>query len=151
MNRLKSLLGYTWAVLALILAPTTFMGNSVFSRTLATTTGVKVSPLFSGGDVIRTIDHGDYKTAVHRPVFDALIGQTKTGFVQVSWGPAAGLPAVVREQIDYNDDGKADFEIALNTASGATELKALNSSVFPRSKTYRLRDGWAIRVGLKRS
>jgi hypothetical protein len=150
MSKLKSFTGYAWAIAAIIIAPATFFGYNYFSRTLATTTGVIVSPRVSGGEIIKTVDHGSYKTALHRPVFDALIGQTKEGFIQINWEPAAGLPPIIREGFDYNHDGKEDFIITLNTTTGETTLTKNSPDVLDIGKSYRLKNGWAVRVLLKR-
>jgi hypothetical protein len=151
MRKLKSLLGYTWAVAAIIIALATFFGYNYLSRSLAVSTGVTVNPRYSGGEITKTIDHGNYKTAIHRPVFDALIGQTKEGFIQINWEPVAGLPEVVSEGIDYNGDGTIDFVVSLNTATGEARLTKSNPAVYDIEKSYRLKNGWAVRVLLKRS
>ncbi len=150
MVKLKSILGYSWAVLAVIIALATFLGEHAFSRVLASATGVTVSAKFSGGEVIRSVNHGSYRTDIHRPVFDALIGQSKEGFIQVNWVPAAGLPKVIREEIDFTGEGKGDFTITLNTQTGEAELKGSHPSVVSLGKTLRLRDGWAARILLER-
>ncbi|MEN6319287.1 MAG: hypothetical protein ABFD82_11100 [Syntrophaceae bacterium] len=150
MKKWKTILGYTWAALAIIIAPVTYIGGSAISRALASATGVIVSPRYSGGEIVRTVNHGTYTTAVHRPVFDALIGQTKTGFIQVNWLPAAGLPPVITETVDFNGDGKADFTIVLNTKSGEASLADKAATVLSLEKTYHLRDGWAARINLQR-
>lgn len=150
MRKFKSIVGYTWAILAFIIALATFLGNDSFSRELASATGITVSPWYSGGEVVKTIEHGAYKTSLHRPVFDSLIGQTKEGFVQINWDPTAGLPPEIRESIDYNGDGKEDFVIILNPATGEVKLTTGNPSVLSVDNAYRLRNGWAVRVRLKR-
>jgi hypothetical protein len=150
MKKLKSFLGYTWAVAAIIIALATFFGYDYFSRTLAALTGVTINPRYSGGEIMKTIDHGDYKIAIHRPVFDALIGQTKEGFIQINWEPAAGLPPVISEGIDYNADGKDDFVVTLDTGTGETAITKNDSAVLDIEKSYHLRNGWAVRVLLKR-
>jgi len=150
MQKFKSFLGYTWAILAFIIALATFLGRNSLSRGLASATGIMVSPLYSGGEIVKTTDHGAYKTSLHRPVFDTLIGQTKEGFVQINWDPTAGLPPEIRESVDYNGDGKEDFIIALNSATGEAKLMAANPAVLSIDKAYRLRNGWAARVRLKR-
>jgi hypothetical protein len=150
MKKLKSFLGYTWAVTAIIIALATFFGYNYFSQTLATTTGITVNPWYSGGEIMKTVDHGNYKTALHRPVFDALIGQTEKGFIQINWEPATGLPEIISEGFDYNGDGKEDFVVTLNTSTGETTLTKNNAYVFGIEKSYHLRNGWAVRVLLKR-
>ena len=150
MKKLKSFLGYTWAVAAIIITLATFLGYNYFSRTLAVATGVTVNPWYSGGEIMKIVDHGNYKTAIHRPVFDALIGQTKEGFIQINWEPAAGLPQVVKESFDYNGDGKEDFVVTLNTSTGEATLAKNNPNVLGIEKSYHLRNGWAVRILLKR-
>ncbi len=150
MKKIKSIIGYIWAMLALFIAPATFLGQSYFSQTLARTTGITINPWFSGGEIVKVIDHAGYKTSVHRPVFDSLIGQTKEGFVQINWYPAASLPSVIREGIDYNGDGRDDFIVTLNTDTGETTLTRHNPAVLSIEKSYRLKNGWAVRVLLIR-
>lgn len=150
MKKWKIILAYTWAVFAIIVAPVTYFGTNAISRGLASATGVIVSPRYSGGEIIQTIDHGTYATAVHRPVFDGLIGQTKTGFIQVNWSPAVGLPPVLTETVDFNGDGKVDFTIFLNTKTGEAALTDKAAMVLFLEKTYCLRDGWAARINLQR-
>ena len=150
MRKVKSFLGYTWAVTAIIIALATFFGQSYFSRTLASATGVTINPWYSGGEIMKTVDHVNYKTAMHRPVFDALIGQTKEGFIQINWEPAVSLPQIISEGFDYNNDGKEDFTVTLNTTTGEAKLTKSNPAVLDIGKSYRLRNGWAVRGLLKR-
>ncbi|MBN1381834.1 MAG: hypothetical protein JXA41_09185 [Deltaproteobacteria bacterium] len=150
MKKLKSFLGYTWAAAAIIIAPATFLGHTYFSHAIATATGVTVHPRFSGGGVIKTIDHGGYITSMHRPVFDALFGRTHEGFIQIKWEPAAALPQVITEGFDYDGDSRDDFMVTLNTATGETALTKRHPAVLDHEKSYRLRNGWAVRVMLKR-
>ena len=150
MKKLQSIMGYVGAVAALFIVLATFFGNGYFSRTLATATGITVSPLYSGGNIVKVIDHGAYKTSIHRPVFDSLIGQTEKGFVQINWDPAARLPSEIKEGIDFNGDGQEDFVVTLNTATGQAALASANPAVLSIEKSYRLRNGWAVRVLLTR-
>ncbi|MEN6373409.1 MAG: hypothetical protein ABFD75_01340 [Smithella sp.] len=150
MKNFKSILGYTWAVAALIIAPATFFGLDYFSRVLAEATGVTVNPWYTGGEIIKSIDHGSYRTLLHRPVFDSLIGQKKKGFIQINWEPAAGLPPIIREGFDFNNDHEEDFHLTLNTKTGKVELQAVNAAILPEAKAYSLRNGWAVRISLQR-
>ena len=150
MKVLKGILGYTWAFLTIFIVLATFVGRDYFSAKLASATGITVSPWFSGGEVVQTVAHGRYKTYIHRPVFDALIGETRKGFIQLKWEPYAGLPPVVQETIDYNGDNKADFSIILNTQTGDATLTAHSPTVLSIEGSYRLKKGWAVRVMLKR-
>lgn len=149
MKTLKGFLGYMWAFLTVFIVLATFVGNDYFSEKLASATGVTVSPWFSGGEVVKTVDHDAYTTYIHRPVFDALIGERKEGFIQLNWEPFAGLPPVIQEKVDYNGDSKEDFLITLNTKTGGVSLTASNPTVLSIEGSYRLKKGWAVRVILK--
>ena len=152
MSKLKSLLAHTWALLAIPILMATFMGIPFFSRLLADSSGVKVSPWYVGGDVTREIDHGAYRTVLRRPVFDALIGQRAIGFVQIEWLPAQGavLPAHIQEAIDYDGDGTADFDVELDVAANHAAIVPHSSRVLGLARIYNLKDERVIRVGLRR-
>ena len=150
MSKLKGTLGYIWAFPALFIVLATFLGNSYFSGKLASATGLTVSPWFSGGEIVRMIDHGTYKTYIHRPVFDALIGERREGFIQLNWEPFAGLPPVIQEKIDYNSDNREDFLITLNTKTGEASLASNNPAVLPVQQSFRLKKGWAVRILLQK-
>jgi hypothetical protein len=150
MSKIKGVLGYMWAFPALFIVLAAFVGNNYFSEKLASATGITVSPWFTGGEIVRTIDHGTYKTYIHRPVFDALIGERREGFLQLNWEPFAGLPPAIRERIDYNGDNKDDFLITMDTKTGDTALAPYNTAVLSTTKSYRLKKGWAVRVRLQK-
>ena len=150
MKTIKGILGYIWAFLAVFIVLATFMGSDYFSGKLASATGITVSPWFSGGEIVKTVDHGTYKTYIHRPVFYALIGEKKEGFIQLKWEPYTGLPPVIQEKIDYNGDNRADFLITLNTHTGDTTITAQSPTVLSVEGSYKLKKGWAVRVMIKK-
>jgi hypothetical protein len=150
MNRLKTISGYTWAFVCFVIVLATFVGQAYFSRKLVSATGIKVSPRLTGGEIVKVIDHGQYKTLIHRPVFDGLIWERKNGFIQVAWEPITGLPPVVVEKIDFDRDDKPDFLLTLDTRSGQCSLTAYNASVLSVDRLYKLEKGWAVRVGLRK-
>ncbi len=143
---LRSIAGYAWAACALLIVLACFIKADYFSYRLAEATGIKVSPWFSGGEVVMTAEHGRYRALIHRPVFDGLFSERRDGFIQVRWEPHQGLPAIVTEAIDYNGDGKTDFTIVLDTTSGKASLSAHAPSVAGLEGTYRLKTGWAARI-----
>jgi len=149
MKKIKSILGYLWAAATIVIVLATFMGNNYLSRALALATGITVHPKYSGGEVRKIVEHGSYRTFIHRPVFDALIGEKKDGFIQIRWEPAASLPKVISEGIDYSGDGREDFIVTLDTATGKTTLVKNNQAVLNGEKSYHLSNGWAVRVLLK--
>jgi len=123
MARLTKILGYTWAALALPIVIATFVGNQFFATALATATDVQVSPWFTGDEVARSVDHDGYRTQIHRPVFDGLIGQRNEGFVQITWSPPGdALPDRIVDQIDVDGDGVSDFGVELDVAGRNARL-----------------------------
>jgi hypothetical protein len=150
MNRLKSVAGYLWAVFALFVVLATFLANDSLSSRFASSTGLVVSPRYTGGEVVRIIDHGTYKTLVHRPVFDGLIAEKKEGFVQINWEAVAETPPIIQEKIDFNGDEKDDFLITLDTRTGTFDVTPYSPAVGSIERTYKLKKGWAVRVHLKR-
>ena len=122
--RIKAVLGTTWAALALPIVLGTFFGMDTLGRKMATATGLRISPWYSGGDVVRGIDHPSYRTRIHEPVFGSLLGRRKVGCVQVDFlsGSAADslapLPDPITEEIDFDSDGSADFTLTVERAPG---------------------------------
>jgi hypothetical protein len=148
MSKLKAFLGYTAAVLSPLIVLVSFLGLDYLAEPFITATGLTVSANFTGGEVVQTVDHGAYQAAVHRPVFDALIGERKEGFVQIDWAPLDALPALVEEEIDVDGDGKADMRLQVDPAGEETTLTAYAPWVLEMEGTYRLPEMVAVRVTL---
>jgi hypothetical protein len=149
MKKLRAILGHAWAILAIPVALATLLGMSSWSEGLVAATGLTVSPWFTGGPVVRTVEHGGYRLAIHRPVFDGLIGQTREGFVQLAWSPRQGLPPRIDEEVDLDGDGQTDVRVELDTASGQAAVTPYAERVLGLEGTYELEDSWVVRVNLR--
>jgi len=152
MGKLKSIGAYTWAALATLVVLATFLGIGPFSRAIVAATGLKVSPWYLGGDVVRETTHAGYRTVLRRPVFDGLIGQRSKGFVQVEWFPAEGaaLPASLREDVDYDGDGSTDFTVDLDTVANRALVTSASPRVLGLERVYKTSPERVIRVALRR-
>ena len=152
MTKLKSFLGYLAAAMSI---PLMLFGVMAFLRIIPSNqiflnaTGLKTSANWTGGEVVQTIEHGAYQTEIQRPVFDALIGEHKEGFIQIAWRPPEALPAFIDEEIDFDTDGQADFRIELQPASKQATLTSYSPNVLGLEGVYNLGDKLAIRVKLK--
>jgi hypothetical protein len=146
MKKLYSALGYGWAVLTIFIVLATFLGNDYFSKRLASATGVTVSPWYSGGEVTQVVEHGVYRTFVHRPVFDGLVGERSEGFIQIDWKPAEGLPPMITESVALSD-GEL-ISIRLDTKTGGAAVTSAGTAAVGLDQIYKLKDGWAVRVVL---
>jgi thiol:disulfide interchange protein len=150
MSRVRAILGYFWAILALPIILATFIGNGFWAEKLVTATGLKVSPWLSGGEVQQTIHHQQYQTLIHQAVFQDLLWQRSRGFIQIDWQPQKGvLPEVIDEAIDYDQDGNADFRIQLNTQTDTAKLIILNYHVMGIEHIYKVENERIVRIGLR--
>jgi hypothetical protein len=122
--KLKSISGYGWASLCLIVVLATFMGLNFWAKILAKDTGIQISPHFSGGEIRQTVDHGSYKTLIHRMVFDGLVNERSKGFVQIDWVPQEKqqLPAAIEEELDIDGDGSNDISIHVDASDGKARM-----------------------------
>ena len=152
MNRLKSILGHTWAILALPIILATFMGLDFWAKSLAKVTDVKISPWFSGGEVVRILVHENFQTLLHRQVFDGLIRERKVGFIQINWVPfGKNLPSIIDEDIDIEGDGTNDFHIQFNTLTNRAYLTDHSDRIIGIEAVYNLGKERAVRVRLRNS
>lgn len=151
MSRLVKYLAYGWAFLAGPIVLVAFMGAQPLAGLLVLFTGLHVHPIYAGGEVTQTINHGDYLTFLHRPVFDGLVRERDTGFVQIKWQPKdANLPELIDEKIDFDQDGKTDFQIQLNTTTSATTLDPLDNRVLSADKVIEAQNARILRVNLRK-
>ena len=149
MNHVKSILGYTIAVLTIFVALVAFMGNDPLRRVLMSKSGLSVTPLYTGGDIVRTIDHGGYKTDIHQTVFAGLFSEREQGFIQIDWVKSTQLPEVIVEDIDFDDDRQIDFTIIYDTVDNEASLKPTNPRVLDIEGVYQRNNGFTVRVSLK--
>ena len=150
MQRLRTIMSYTLAFLATPLVMATFIGLDHWSKRLVASTGIKIYPRITGGEVVKTLDHPGYRTESHRAVFDGFLWHGKTGFVQIDWIPSRTAPRIIDEEIDYNQDGQMDFRIQLDTQTLEAKLVGYNSHVLSLGGVYRLKKGYAVRINLQR-
>ena len=164
MRRWLSGLGYTAAALTIaiaILTPFLLLGS--FKRGVAAL-GLRIDPVYSGGDVVRTIDHGAWRVLIYQEVPRRAPLSPTPPFVQVKWTPAAALPPDIVETLDLDGDGVPDVRAEFHVPSTATpelrmDLTALSPLVRPAkgigrdsfsSMIARVNDSIVARVPLAR-
>ncbi len=107
-------------------------------------------PLVHGREIARTETHEGYRTEIHRPVFDGLLGERDKGFVQIKWMPESGkLSPLIEEEIDFNKDNSTDFFISLDTRTNEATLRPESSSVIALRDIINFGEGRVARVWLK--
>jgi hypothetical protein len=111
---------------------------------------LKVTPIYTGGEVTQTIQHEGYETLIYQPVFDGLVCERKNGFIQIGWKPTQDrLPELINETVDFDRDGKNDFRIDLNTSTNTGRLEGYNPCVVSLGNILVLKNQRVVRVSLK--
>jgi hypothetical protein len=138
--------------MAVPLVLATFIGMNFWAEKLVAYSGLEVSPWCTGGEVMSTVEHDQYKTLIHRPVFDGLIGQRRNGFVQIKWTPNENLlPKIIDEEIDFDSDGTNDFRLRLNPETNEAQLEAFSERVVSVDEVLVLGSERLVRVLLRKT
>ncbi len=148
MTKLKSILGYILATLGVPLILIIFMGATTWMNLFVDLTGVTISPWFTGGEVAYKVQHDRYRTEIYQPVFQALIGERKEGFVQIAWTPKGFVPTQIDEEIDFDNDGAPDFRVQWEPKTTQATITPYSERVLGLEGTYNLEKSYAIRVNL---
>ncbi len=149
-SKLQSFLGYFIAALMVPVVFISLAGMQPIAEGLVRLTGVVISPWYTGGEVARTVSHGAYELRIHRPVFDWLIGEQREGFVQVVWTPREALPETIVEDVDFDNDGAADFQVTLHPKTKTAEWRPYSERAFGMDGPYAIgEDGLGVRIKLK--
>ena len=145
-------LAYGWAFLAGPLVLATFMGMNFFAGKLVAVTGLHVHPLYTGGEVAETIDHGRYRTSSTGPSSTGSIGQREYGILPYPMAAQGRQSArAIDEQIDFDADGSNDFAIRLDTVTCEASIEILDERVLAVDEVVGVPDGRIVRVGLRRT
>jgi len=130
MQKLRSILGHSGAILTLVLALLTpFLLLGLFQNGVGRA-GLRISPQFTGGDLAHTALHGAYRIEVYRPVHRVWALQRTGSFIQLAWTPAASLPLAVSDDVDLDGNGTPDVRVSFKAAD-------LDVSVTPLHAGYR--------------
>ena len=148
MKKIKIISGIIWAFMSLILIIVLFLGFNNLSGSAAKLPFMKINPNFTGGEIAQKLISENCTIDIRRPVFDGLLGERKSGFVQIDW--RGNIPGVIVDTIDYNSDKNPDFIIRIDRADSKTTLAALNNKVRNVIISTRTSYGWAVRVKLVR-
>ena len=164
MARLRSVLGYSGAVLTLVVTLLTPFLLYGWFQTAIGAAGLRIHPVYSGGDVSHVIQREGYSIVVNRPVLRGTPLARVDSFIQLTWTPAGHLPARVSDEVDLDRDGKPDlmvqFEVPQDAARKlAAEVTPLGGRVKPvhiqgpdsfSALIARVKDGIVVRVPLAR-
>lgn len=144
--------GYVWGIATALGGFALFIGLGGAGHALAQLPFMKIHPVYSGAEVVRTQTIPGGELRFHRPVFDGLIGPRKKGFVQVDVIPAYKGAFPMDCEVDYDADGVVDCVVSLPADGvGWPSVTGINPQVSGLANAGRGREGWIIRIGLDRS
>ena len=148
MKKFLSITAYTWAFVCVLIVPLTFIGNNYFAHKLATLPFMKINPKYSGGEVSRTYNKDSLIISIGKPVFPSLFGSAGKGFVQVKFSGRDKLPEIINQTIDYDNDGRPDFTIRINTVANETEFSSMSPLFTGLNISSRVKNYWLIRADM---
>ena len=146
MKKIKIIAGISWAFIGLILIIILFPGLNSYSLSVSKLPFMKLNPRYSGGEIAKRIVADRCTLDIRKPVFNGFIKVRNNGFVQMDW--RGTVPDIINDSIDYDQDGKKDFNILIDRKNSKTILYPFNSKVKNVVISTRTSYGWAVRVGL---
>jgi hypothetical protein len=146
MKKAKIIAGITWACLGLILIIILFPGLNGFSVSVSRLPFMKLNPRYSGGEIANQIIADRCTLDIRKPVFNGFLKESKSGFVQLDWHGT--VPEMIRDTIDFDNDGIKDFSIFINRKDSKTVLDPVNRMVKGVIISTPTSYGWAARIGL---
>lgn len=149
MKRFQTVLGYTIAIFMLPLVFAMFIGEDFWKKKLVETTGLVVSPWYTGGPIERILPMKDYQIEIHHPVVNGVFGPRREGFIQIGWRSCDSLPRFINDPVDLDNDQRTDLWVRGDTTGEKAVIKAVNPNVLGLRGVYKLKDSWAVRVSIR--
>lgn len=127
MKTIKTVLGYSGAILTVVLAAITpFVLLGGFTNAIGAL-GLRIHPTFSGGEFSHAQPAPGYQIRVFKRVGQTTPLQRVDPFIQVHWTPAAALPASVSDTVDLDGDGRADVRVAFRPSELVVDVTPLDA------------------------
>jgi hypothetical protein len=155
---MRAFLGYSGAAVTVALALLSpFLLFGWFQNAIAAMR-LRINPGYSGGELSHVIQRDGYRIAVNHPVWRRSPFQRVDSFVQLTFTPAARLPAQFSEAVDLDGDSTPDVVVRIDTAGqlevNVTPLNARYHPMHSKGVTSfaaliaRVRDGVIVRIPL---
>jgi hypothetical protein len=148
MKNIKIIAGICWAIAGLILIIVLFPGLNSFSVSVSKLPFMKLNPRYTGGEVAKQLITDKCTLDIRKPVFNGFLKERNSGFVQMDW--RGTVPEMIKDSIDYDNDGKKDFCIVVNRTKPESVLEVYNNKVKKILISTPTSYGWAARVGLSK-
>ena len=148
MKKVRIIAGICWAVAGLILIIILFPGLNGFSVSVSKLPFMKLNPRYTGGELATQLISEKCTLDIRKPVFNGFLKERNSGFVQMDWHGI--VPGKIIDSIDYDNDGKKDFCIEVNSTNSESGLEVYNDKVKKIIISTPTSYGWAVRVGLSK-
>jgi|GEM_PF-2222100 len=126
---IKSFLGITFMIATVTIGVMLFMSIDEYGDKLIKKGGITETEKVLGGQIIKVFNNDNYKLRIHKPVFAGIFKERKKGFIQIDWFSNDPLPRYINEEFDYDNDGKKDFKIELDTVNNKALITAYSENV----------------------
>ena len=142
-----SILGYAWGVGIPLLMLVLFLGLNEWSFRFSELPFMQIHPRYSGGEVIKKIDDGGVRYALHRLVRDGLVGERADGFLQIDVTLSDTVKYPIETSFDFDMDGIQDFRLRFETPECTSpSLESFVPEITSFEQYARTTDGWVVRL-----
>lgn len=128
---IKSILGIVWVLIFSVIGIMIFMDLDTATQKIIVSENVKILPKFTGGEVANSSSNAEYTRLIHKPVDD---------FIQIDWLAEQVLPKEIKEDIDFNQDGRLDLKINIDTERKTVVYEKLSDESVGLMKAASLAD-----------
>jgi hypothetical protein len=146
MKKVKIFAGISWAFIGLILIIILFPGLNSFSISVSKLPFMKINPRYTGGEIATQYISENCTLDIRKPVFNGFFNERNSGFVQADWHGT--IPDLIKDTIDYDNDGNKDFYIIVTRKEHKTDLESFNPQVKGVVISTPTSSGWSVRVKL---
>lgn len=131
-KKIISILAYTWAVACILIVFTIFIGSETLTRLSMKLPFMKLDPVYSGGAIVNSYPSDSLLIEVHEPVFSALFGESREGFIQIAFKPGKALSVTsTGAQCDSSNCASSDDALKDNAAAQTASSQSASNDNAP--------------------
>jgi hypothetical protein len=143
---MKKWIAHLWAALALFVVIFGFICKQQAVSCFVKIIHPHVSSRYTGGPVLRKIERKEYIFSVHKPVFEGIISERASGFIQIDVQPTGtSLPPLVTEYLD-----ELNAMLIFNTKQNRLTILSQNPKILKGCRIYNLGKDKTIRIKISK-
>jgi hypothetical protein len=146
MKKFFSFLFHLWALFAFFIVIFGFIMKQKEATYFLKIVSPHVSSRFTGGEILETLERREYTLFIHKPVFEGIISERTSGFIQIDIEPKENiLPPIVAEHLS----GLRALMI-VDTKQNSLFILSQNSKIKKEGRLYNLGKSRSVRIGLSK-